>query len=87
MFSGVSNLYFIKGSDLKHFKKAISVYIYPDYADMMHRFVDMVLVRDHYKQLVIKGFSDHKAKYGVDDAKIRKYLTIIKIMEKIYNNI
>jgi hypothetical protein len=30
-------------------RNAISTIIFPDYADMMNRFVDMVLVRDHYK--------------------------------------
>ena len=81
MFKGVPNHYLIKDSDMKHIKKVISTNIYPDYADMMNRFVDLVLVRDHYKQLVIDAFSDHRAKYGVDDAKIKEYLSIIKIME------
>jgi hypothetical protein len=39
MFSGVPNHYLIKDSDMKHFKKVISANIYPDYADMMNRFV------------------------------------------------
>ena len=81
MFKGVPNHYLIKDSDMKHIKKVISTNIYPDYADMMNRFVDLVLVRDHYKQSVIEAFSDHRAKYGVDDAKIKEYLSIIKIME------
>ncbi len=50
MFSGVPNLYLIKDSDMKHFKKVISTNIYPDYADIINRFVGMVLVRDHYKK-------------------------------------
>ncbi len=50
------NLYLIKDSDMKHFKKVISTNIYPDYADIINRFVGMVLVRDHYKQLVIAAF-------------------------------
>jgi hypothetical protein len=81
MFKGVPNHYLIKDSNMKHLKKVISDNIYPDYADMMNRFVDLVLVRDHYRQLVIDAFSDHRAKYGVDDAKIKEYLSIIKIME------
>ena len=81
MFSGVPNLYLIKDSYMKHIKKVISNNIYPDYADMMNRFVDLVLVRDHYKQLVIEAFSDHRAKYGVDDAKIREYLTTLRMMD------
>ncbi len=36
MFSGIPNLYFIRDSDMKHFKKVISTIIYPDYADMMN---------------------------------------------------
>jgi hypothetical protein len=81
MFSGVPNLYLTKDSDMKHFKTRISTNIYPDYADMMNRFVDMVLVRDHYKQLVIEAFSNHRSKYGVDDTKIREYLTTIRMMD------
>ncbi len=48
---------------------AISTILFSDYADMMNRFVDIVLVRDHYKPIVIEAFSDHRAKYGVDDTK------------------
>jgi hypothetical protein len=81
MFKGVPNHYLIKDSDMKHIKKVISNNIYPDYADMMNRFVDLVLVRDYYKQLVIEAFSDHRAKYGVDDAKIREYLTTLRMMD------
>ena len=81
MFRGIPNLYFIKDSDMKHFKKVISTIIFPDCADMMDRFVDMVLVRGHYKQLVIEAFSNHRAKYGVDDTKIREYLTTIRMIE------
>ncbi len=45
---------------------------------MMNRHVLVrVLVRDHYKQLVIEAFTNHRYKYGVDDNKITEY---------IYNN-
>ncbi len=81
MFRGVPNHYLIKDSDMKHFKKVISTNIYPDYADMMNRFVDLVVVRDHYKQSVIEAFTDHRAKYGVDDKKIRENLTILRMMD------
>jgi hypothetical protein len=81
MFRGVPNHYLIKDSDMKHLKKVISTNIYPDYADMMNRFVDMGLVRDHYKQAVIEAFSDHRAKYGVDDIKIKEYLTTLRMMD------
>ena len=54
----------------------ISYYIFADYADMMNRHVNMVLVRDHYKQLVIEAFTNHRYKYGVDDNKI-----ILRTME------
>ncbi len=46
--------------------------IIPDYSDMMNRFVDMVLAKDHYQPLVIEAFSDHRAKYGVDDTKNKR---------------
>ena len=62
-------------------KKVISNHIYADYADMMNRHVNIVLVRDHFKQLVIEAFTHHRYKYGVDDDKIREYITTIRTME------
>ena len=81
LFSGVPNHCCIKDSDMKHFKKAISNIIYADYADMMNRRVNMVLVRDHFKQAVIEAFTAHRYKYGVDDTKIREYITTTRAMD------
>jgi len=81
LFSGVPNHYCIKDSDVKQFKKIISNHIYADYADMMNRRVNMVLVRDHFKQTVIEAFTEHRYKYGVDDDKIREYITTIRTIE------
>jgi len=51
------------------------------YADMMNRRVNMVLVRDHFKQAVIEAFTEHRYKYGVDDTKIREYITTTRAMD------
>ncbi len=48
---------------------------------MMNRHVNIVLVRDHYKQLVIEVLTEHRYKYGVGDNKIRKYITTLRTME------
>jgi hypothetical protein len=37
----------------------------------------MILVRDQFKQAVIEAFIGHRIKHGIDDTKIRKYLTTV----------
>jgi hypothetical protein len=50
---------------MKHLKRVIN-YVYCEYADMMNMNKPIELVRESYKLLVVKAFTDHREKYGLD---------------------
>ena len=76
LWNGIPVNYCFSDKDMKHFKKVILNEVYCDYADMMNRDKPMELVRDHYKLSVVKAFTDHKDKYGIDREKIEQYLCL-----------
>ncbi len=57
--------YCITDKDMKHLKRVIN-YVYCEYADMMNMNKPIELVRESYKLLVVKAFTDHREKYGLD---------------------
>ena len=61
---------------MKHSKRVILNDVYCEYADMMNRDKPLELVRDSYKLSVVKAFTDHKDKYGLDKEKIKEYITL-----------
>ena len=54
--------------------------IYCEYADMMNSYKPMELVRESYKLSVIKAFTEHKDKYGLDKEKREEYITLYNQM-------
>jgi hypothetical protein len=81
LFRGIPISYCISNKNLKQFIKVIKNSIYTDYCNMMNRYIDMALVRDHYKQSVIQTFNAHVAKYGLDQENMREYITIQRSLE------
>ena len=61
---------------MKHFKKVILNEVYCEYADMMNSEKPLALVRESYKLSVVKAFTEHKNKYGLDKDKIEEYITL-----------
>ena len=80
LWNGVPVNYCISDKDMKHFKRVILNDVYCEYADMMNRNKPMELVRESYKLSVIKAFTDHKDKYGLDKDKIEEYIYMNKHM-------
>ena len=76
LWNGIPVNYCFSDKDIKHVKKVILNEVYCDYADMMNRDKPMELVRDYYKLSVVKAFTDHKDKYGIDSEKIEQYLSV-----------
>ena len=54
--------------------------VYCEYADMMNSDKPLALVRESYKLSVVKAFTDHKDKYGLDKDKIEEYIYMNKHM-------
>ena len=65
---------------MKHFKRVILNDVYCEYADMMNMNKPLELVRESYKLSVVKAFTDHKDKYGLDKDKIEEYIYMNKHM-------
>jgi hypothetical protein len=80
LWKGIPVNYCISDKDMKHFKRVILNDVYCEYADMMNRNKPMELVRESYKLSVIKAFTDHKDKYGLDKDKIEEYIYLNKHM-------
>ena len=47
---------------------------------MMNSEKPLALVRESYKLSVVKAFTDHKDKYGLDKDKIEEYIYLNKTM-------
>ena len=80
LWKGIPVNYCINDKDMKHFKRVILNDIYCEYADMMNMNKPMELVRDSYKLSVVKAFTEHKDKYGLDKDKIEEYIYMDKHM-------
>ena len=80
LWKGIPVNYCITDKDMKHFKRVILNDIYCEYADMMNMNKPMELVRESYKLSVVKAFTDHKDKYGLDKDKIEEYIYLNKNM-------
>lgn len=80
LWNGVPVNYCISDKDMKHFKKVILNEVYCEYADMMNSEKPLALVRESYKLSVVKAFTDHKDKYGLDKDKIEEYIYMNKHM-------
>ena len=65
---------------MNHFKRVVLNDVYNAYADMMNRDKPIELIRDHYKLSVIKAFTEHKDKYGLDKEKREEYITLYNQM-------
>ena len=76
LWKGIPVNYCITDKDMKHFKRVILNDIYCEYADMMNMNKPMELVRESYKLSVVKAFTEHKDKYGLDKDKIEEYIYI-----------
>ena len=79
LWNGIPVNYCISDKDMKHFKRVIND-VYCEYADMMNSEKPMALVRESYKLSVVKAFTDHKDKYGLDKDKIEEYIYMDKHM-------
>ena len=80
LWKGIPVNYCITDKDMKHFKRVILNDIYCEYADMMNMNKPMELVRESYKLSVVKAFTEHKDKYGLDKDKIEEYIYMNKHM-------
>ena len=80
LWKGIPVNYCITDKDMKLFKRVILNDIYCEYADMMNMNKPMELVRESYKLSVVKAFTDHKDKYGLDKDKIEEYIYLNKNM-------
>jgi hypothetical protein len=80
LWNGVPVNYCISDKDMKHFKRVILNDVYCEYADMMNSEKPLALVRESYKLSVVKAFTDHKDKYGLDKDKIEEYIYLNKHM-------
>ena len=80
LWNGVPVNYCISDKDMKHFKRVILNDVYCEYADMMNMNKPLELVRESYKLSVVKAFTDHKDKYGLDKDKIEEYIYLNKNM-------
>ena len=80
LWNGVPVNYCISDKDMKHFKRVILNDVYCEYADMMNSEKPLALVRESYKLSVVKAFTDHKDKYGLDKDKIEEYIYLNKNM-------
>ena len=80
LWKGIPVNYCITDKDMKHFKRVILNDIYCEYADMMNMNKPMELVRESYKLSVVKAFTEHKDKYGLDKDKIEEYMYMNKHM-------
>ena len=80
LWKGIPVNYCITDKDMKHFKRVILNDVYCEYADMMNSYKPMELVRESYKLSVIKAFTEHKDKYGLDKTKIEEYIYLNKTM-------
>jgi hypothetical protein len=80
LWKGIPVNYCISDKDMKHFKRVILNDVYCEYADMMNMNKPMELVRDSYKLSVVKAFTEHKDKYGLDKDKIEEYMYMDKHM-------
>ena len=74
LWNGIPVNYCISDKDFKHFKRVILNEVYCEYADMMNSDKPLALVRESYKLSVVKAFTDHKDKYGLDKDKIEEYI-------------